>query len=172
MSNPIRFNRKLVIMKKKKKKKKISPVSNCRILGFYFFLRQIRFSFSKEHFVLFFRKTVLTANPRFILESTDWMVLQLLKICIAKSFLKNGLYGLVIWSLISSGLFLRSNMFALVSFFNQVKSNLFYASTCLIHNWFLPSASVLILFLSNSSRVASIVILFKYYLVLIITYFP
>ena len=153
-------------------KKKISPVGKCRILGFYFHIRQIRFLFSKEHFVLCFRKTVLTANPRFVLESTDWMVLQLLKICIAKSFLKNGLYGIFIWSVISSGLFLPSNMFALVSFFNQVKSNLFYRSTCLIHNWFLLSASVLIPFLSNSSRVASIVILFKYYLVLIITYFP
>ena len=134
MSNPIKFNRKLVILWKKKKKKKISSVSKCRILRFYFFLRQICFLFSKEHLVLFSRKTVLIANPRFVLESTDWMVLQLLKICIAKSFLKNGWYGLFIWSVISSGLFLRSKLFSLVSFFNQLKSNLFYASTCLIHN--------------------------------------
>ena len=74
MSNPIKFNRKLVIMKKK-----ISSVSKCGILRFFFFLHQIRFLLSKEHFVLFFRKTVLIANPKFVLESRDWMVVQLLK---------------------------------------------------------------------------------------------
>ena len=113
---------------------------------FLFFLRQIRFLFSKENFVLFFRKTILIVNPKFVLESTDWMVPQLLKICISKPFLKNRLYGLFIWSVISSGLFLRSKLFSLVSFFNQLKSNLFYTSTCLIHNWFLLSASVLMSF--------------------------